>query len=87
MAAFCWELRGCYEDEEMNSRCPHNIPGEPCHVVARDVLTILNPDLKYDAAVKEVCRMCENFLLHGPLFAEGELRTPARQGNPSRFLL
>lgn len=100
MAAFCWELRGCYEDEEMNSRCPHNIPGEPCpadckfsacdrpsHVVARDVLTILNPDLKYDAAVKEVCRMCENFLLHGPLFAEGELRTSARQGNPSRFLL
>ena len=26
----CWELRGCYEDAEMNGRCPHNIPGEPC---------------------------------------------------------
>ena len=26
--AQCWERRGC--DEEMMSRCPHNIPGEPC---------------------------------------------------------
>ena len=100
MAKHCWELRGCYQDEEMNNRCPHNIPGEPCpadckfaacdrptHVVARDITMILNPDLKYDASVKEVCRMCENFLTNGTTFAEGEERTTVRQGNPSRFLL
>ena len=100
MAKHCWELRGCYQDEEMNNRCPHNIPGEPCpadckfaacdrptHVVARDITMILNPDLKNDASVKEVCRMCENFLTNGPTFAEGEERTTVRQGNPSRFLL
>lgn len=96
----CWELRGCYLDEEMCARCPHNIPGEPCpaeckfsactratHVVARDISLILNPCLKYDEAIKEVCRMCEHFLTCGPCFAEGEVHTTSRQGNPNRFLL
>ena len=100
MAKFCWELRGCYQDEELNGRCPHKIPGEPCpadchfaacdrpsHKVATDICMILNPDLKYDAAVKEICRVCENFLTNGPCFEEGEDRTTTRQGNPSRFLL
>ena len=26
----CWEMRGC--DDEMQERCPHNTPGEPCPV-------------------------------------------------------
>lgn len=99
MGAKCWELRGCYEDAEMNGRCPHNIPGEPCpadckfsacsrptHQTARDILTLLNPDLNYDAAVKEVCRTCEFFLSNGPS-AETQKDTPRRQGNPNRFLL
>lgn len=100
MAKNCWELRGCYQDEEMNGRCPHNIPGEPCpadckftacdrpsHVVVRDILMILDPDLKIDAACKEVCRMCENFINNGPRYEEGEEHTTVRQGNPSRFIL
>ena len=95
----CWELRGCYKDEELNGRCPHNTPGEPCpadckfsacdrptHVVAKDILLILNPDLNYDAAVKEVCRMCEHFLKHGPGI-DTAADNPVRVGNPNRFLL
>ena len=67
--AQCWERRGC--DEEMMSRCPHNIPGEPCpadcrfaactrstHEVCQDFNKLLNPERDYDAAVKEVCRFC-----------------------------
>ena len=97
--SFCWEKRGCDEDEEMKGRCPHNIPGEPCpadcnysacfratHIVATDINMILNPDLNYDAAVKEVCRMCEFFLKNGP-DASTIKDNPARQGNPNRFLL
>lgn len=95
--ANCWERRGC--DDEMMSRCPHNVPGEPCpadchyaacfratHVVATDFNVMLNPDRNYDAAVKEVCRICEHFLKNGPdVDPAGEGR--ARQGNPNRFLL
>lgn len=92
----CWELRGC--DEEMQSRCPHNIPGEPCpaeckfaactrptYKPATDILDLLNPGLDYDASVKEVCRTCTFFLTHGPAFDEAKSAT--RQGNPNRFLL
>ena len=73
----CWEMRGC--DEEMQSYCPHNIPGEPCpadcqfaaclrptHAVATDPVVLLNLD-------------------HGPKV--GEVEVPKRQGNPNRFLL
>ncbi|MBR2789201.1 MAG: hypothetical protein IKD70_01095 [Eggerthellaceae bacterium] len=94
---FCWEMRGC--DEEMQSRCPHNIPGEPCpaeckfsacdrpsHAVVTDILELLNPDLDYDASAKEVCRTCRNFLTHGPARKAEGAATP-RQGNPNRFLL
>lgn len=95
--AKCWELRGC--DEEMQSRCPHNIPGEPCPAechysvctrptrkVATDILMLLNPDLNYDAAVKETCRICEFFLTNGPDLSTIDETAP-RQGNPNRFLL
>ena len=95
---FCWEMRGC--DEEMQSRCPHNIPGEPCpaechyalcsrpsHVPETDILELLNPDLDYDASVKEVCRTCRNFLAHGPRRAADADASARRQGNPNRFLL
>ena len=95
----CWENRGC--DEEMMSRCPHNSPGEPCpadchfaactraaHVVATDFDLLLNPHLNYDAAVKEVCRFCENFLKTGPeLTSKVILNSSARKGKPNRFLL
>ncbi len=92
----CWEMRGC--DEEMQSYCPHNIPGEPCpadcryaaclrptHKVATDPAVLLNPELDYEAGIKEVCHFCEFFLTHGP--KEGEVDTPRRQGKPNRFLL
>ncbi|WP_080798581.1 hypothetical protein [Arabiibacter massiliensis] len=96
--AQCWERRGC--DEEMRSRCPHNVPGEPCpadcrfaacvrdtHVVCQDFNVLLNPARDYDAAVKEVCRFCEHFLENGPDVADRKDDGPARQGNPNRFLL
>ena len=83
--AHCWELRGC--DEEMQSYCPHNVPGEPCpadcqfaaclrptHKVATDPAVLLNPELDYEAGVKEICHFCEFFLTHGP--KEGEAETP-----------
>ena len=95
--ALCWETRGC--DEEMQSRCPHNIPGEPCpaechfaacfrdtHSVATDVMVLLNPDLDYDASVKQVCRFCEFFLTRGPQFDKNTAHEQ-RAGNPNRFLL
>ena len=95
--AVCWEMRGC--DEEMQGRCPHNLPGEPCPAechfavcerptrkVASDVTLLLNPDLNYDAAVKETCRVCEFFLQNGPGFETAGDNAP-RQGNPNRFLL
>lgn len=94
----CWTKRGC--DEEMLSRCPHNTPGEPCpadchftacdrptHVVCTDFALMLNPERDYDAAVKEVCRICEHFLVHGPDMSERNEDERHRQGNPNRFLL
>ncbi len=95
--AQCWELRGC--DEEMMQRCPHNIPGEPCpadchfaacfrptHVVTKDFNILLNPELDYDAAIKDICRFCEHFLTHGPSIQDRDPNTQ-RKGNPNRFLL
>lgn len=83
----------------MQSRCPHNAPGEPCpadchfaacmretHVVATDLSVLLNPDRDYEAAIKQVCRFCEFFLLNGPDVSEG-IEHPTRTGNPNRFLL
>ena len=93
----CWELRGC--DDEMQSRCPHNTPGEACpadclyaachrptHHVATDVMVLINPDLNYDAAVKQVCRVCEHFLSNGPGIDTIDQNAP-RTGSPTRFLL
>jgi len=95
--AFCWELRGC--DEEMMSRCPHNTPGEPCpaechfaactrpsHVVEDDLDLLLNPEMDYEATVKEICKFCHFFLTQGPCLTEGEA-SQSRKGNPNRFLL
>lgn len=95
--ALCWEMRGC--DDEMQSRCPHNQPGEPCpadchyaachretHAVATDFELLLNPELDYEASVKEVCRFCEFFLTNGPAHAD-RTGDSSRQGNPNRFLL
>lgn len=95
--ALCWETRGC--DDEMQSRCPHNTPGEPCpaechyascfretHIVATDVMVLLNPERDYDAAVKQVCRFCEFFLKRGPCF-DKDAEHGERTGNPNRFLL
>ena len=81
------------------SRCPHNTPGESCpmechfaacdrpaHVSTHDLDLLLNPKRDYEAAVKEVCRLCENFLKNGPDLKEGE-QPAKRSGNPNRFLL
>lgn len=95
----CWNMRGC--DEEMQSRCPHNTPGEPCpadchfaacsrqtHEVCTDFNVLLNPERDYDAATKEICRFCSFFLLNGPSMSERPAGASApRKGNPSRFLL
>ena len=94
----CWAQRGC--DEEMQSRCPHNIPGEPCpadchyaachrptHEVATDFGIILNPERDYDRAIKEVCKICTFFLVNGPKVSERTGDEKMRQGNPNRFLL
>ena len=75
----CWELRGCYDDEEMNSRCPHNIPGEPCpadchfaacfrptHVVCSDFAKLLNPERDFDAGQKKFAASA-SFSLSGAL--------------------
>ncbi|MEF9841771.1 MAG: hypothetical protein RR955_04425 [Raoultibacter sp.] len=96
--AHCWEMRGC--DEEMMSRCPHNIPGEPCpadchfaacsrltHKVATDFNLLLNPELNYNASVKEICHFCEFFLTNGPLAADDPAAGNKPLGNPNRFLL
>ena len=93
----CWEQRGC--DEEMQGRCPHNVPGETCpaechfaacdrptHQVTQDPLALLDPDIDFDAAVKEGCRICEFFLTHGPQ-RDASQEHRERQGNPNRFLL
>lgn len=92
----CWELRGC--DDEMQSRCPHNIPGEPCpaecnfatcerttHVVCGDPIMLLNPERDYDAANKEICRICNFFLENGPDIADRP-EGYVRRGNPNRFI-
>ena len=57
------------------------------HVVCQDFNVLLNPERDYDAAVKEVCRFCEHFLVRGPSVADREAGAVARQGNPNRFLL
>lgn len=95
--AHCWEKRGC--DEEMQSRCPHNTPGEPCpadchfaacvrdtHKVATDFDLLLNPELDYSASAKQICRHCEFFLKQGPALGEG-VEVPSFPGNPIRFIL
>ena len=93
----CWEMRGC--DDEMQERCPHNTPGEPCpadchyaachrptHEVCDDFELLLNPDLGYDAAVKEVCHFCTFFLTHGPSIDECP-RQEHKLGARNRFIL
>ncbi|MCL1797565.1 MAG: hypothetical protein FWG24_04560 [Eggerthellaceae bacterium] len=95
--ALCWETRGC--DEELQSRCPHNTPGEPCpadcfyaacsretHQIEHDFDILLNPERDYEAAVKQVCRFCSFFLVNGPLLADRKADAE-RIGNPNRFLL
>ena len=57
------------------------------HAVATDFELLLNPELDYEASVKEVCRFCEFFLEHGPSTADRADEGPTRQGNPNRFLL
>lgn len=77
MALHCWETRGC--DEEMASRCPHNIPGERCpgdckfavcdrptHETAWGLDMLENPDVDREVVVKEYCLSCKFFIAHGP---------------------
>ena len=72
----CWERRGC--DEEMQGRCPHNQPGEPCP-----------SECNFAACVRKTHVVTDDLdliLVHGPDLAdrEGEVERP---GNPNRFLL
>ena len=75
----CWEIRGC--DAEMMAGCPHaNNPGyTPCpadcrftdclrpqHKIATDIALLLDATVNREAAIKEACRSCENFLKNGP---------------------
>lgn len=73
----CWEQRGC--DEEMQSRCPHNTPGEPCpadchfamcdrptHKVTSNLDLLFRCDIDFGQSVKDQCRFCEFFLSKAP---------------------
>jgi hypothetical protein len=75
--AKCWETRGC--DDEMQSRCPHNVEGMPCpadclsthcqrptHETVDAMDALMNPDVDRAAAVKEACLFCRFFLENGP---------------------
>lgn len=76
--AYCWQARGC--DEEMSSRCPHNVKGvfSPCpidccytacenpqHEVAEPAVALAS-DVDRRAAAKEQCMWCTFFLKTGP---------------------
>lgn len=88
--AKCWETRGC--DDEMQSRCPHNVPGAPCpadclntmcdrptHHTVDPLDALMNPDVDRSAAIKEVCLFCEFFLTNGPKIPDDPaLRTQPR---------
>lgn len=78
MAQFCWQMRGC--DDEMQSRCPHNVPGATCpedcyysmckrptHQRAVGLDLLANPDVDRSAAVRDVCRACMFFINNGPV--------------------
>lgn len=82
----------------MRGRCPHNVPGEPCpsecnftlctretHVVCSP-LDMLDAERDFDAAMKEVCRICDHFIKHGPARVDDPNRAD-RKGNPNRFIL
>lgn len=75
--AKCWEMRGC--DEEMQSRCPHDVPTDKCpskcafaacdrpqHELTSDPMLVFEPTTDRSAAIKEVCGFCAFFLTHGP---------------------
>jgi hypothetical protein len=51
--------------------CPADCWNAACyrqrHVVASSFDVLLQPNLDYDAAIKEACRFCEHFLANGPL--------------------
>lgn len=76
--AKCWETRGC--DEEMMSRCPHNIGRVPCpadclsthcarpqHRLLGALDALDHPEVDRAAAIKEVCLFCGFFLENGPV--------------------
>lgn len=73
----CWKTRGC--DEEMQSRCPHNIPGATCPAdcnyslcdrptrkVTTDLDLLFRDDIDHTECVKDTCKTCEFFLTHAP---------------------
>lgn len=53
---------------------------------ARDFGVLLNPNRDYDAAVKQVCRFCEHFLVNGPDI-DPETCTRDKFSGRNRFLL
>jgi hypothetical protein len=78
--AKCWESRPC--DEDMQSRCPHNNPGERCssrcgfarcdrpsHQATSDPALIFDLTVDRAAAIKEQCTFCSFFLTNGPRIA------------------
>lgn len=80
--AKCWELRAC--DEEMQSRCPHDMPSDKCpakcafavcdrptHQLTSDPALIFEPTIDRRAAIKEMCTYCTFFLTNGPKMPEG----------------
>ena len=94
----CWSRRGC--DDEMQERCPHNVPGEPCpadchyaachrptHVVCDDFDVLLNPKRDYEAAIKQVCRFCEFFLINGPEVDLSSANAREKFSGRNRFIL
>lgn len=80
--AYCWQSRGC--DEEIWSRCPHNVPGKysPCPIDCcftscdkpqhrqATVMEMLDSDADLNAPQKEQCRSCGFFLSTAPRISE-----------------
>ena len=74
----CWTQRGC--DDEMRATCPHAVTDwdmcpnrcmfakcdRPTHAQAFDIDLIFDPTVDRMKAVKEICTLCEHFLMHGP---------------------
>ena len=79
--AKCWERRGC--DDDMQSHCAHatefkdNCPTKcvfancdrSTHEISMDPEKIFSVTVDRQAAIRDICTLCEFFLTNGPKVA------------------